>query len=84
MLVVAGPSPGGLGFLIVVVFFIAAVLIFMAMTRSMRRMRSHVERGDFGGPDAPPDPDAFPPETTDPPRQDGRREPPGPPGTAGG
>jgi hypothetical protein len=58
MFLVAGPSPGALGFLIVVVFFIAAVLIFTAMTRSMRRMRSHVDRGDFGRTDPPDEPPA--------------------------
>jgi hypothetical protein len=53
MLRAAGsPGPGGLGFLILVVFIVAAVVIFWAMARSMRRMRSHVERGDFG---LPPD-----------------------------
>jgi uncharacterized membrane protein len=45
-----GGSSGGLGFLIVVVFIIAAVVIFIAMSRSLRRMRSHVDRGDFGAP----------------------------------
>ena len=62
MLLAAGSSPGGLGFLVFVIFVIAAVVIFLAMTRSLRRMRSHVDRGDFGardddgsaGPDAPP------------------------------
>jgi hypothetical protein len=45
-----GASPGGLGFLIVVVFIVAAVAIFIAMSRSMRRMRSNVDRGQFGAP----------------------------------
>ena len=57
MYLVAGPSPGGLGFLVVVVFFVAAVLIFLAMTRSMRRMRAHVDRGDFGAENRPADSD---------------------------
>jgi uncharacterized membrane protein len=47
-----GASPGGLGFLVFVVFIIAAVVIFVAMSRSLRRMRSHVDRGDFGNPAA--------------------------------
>lgn len=48
MFLAASPSPGGYGFLIFVVFVITAIVIFVAMTRSMRRMRSHVDRGDFG------------------------------------
>ena len=50
MLLAAGSSPGGLGFLVFVIFVIAAVVIFLAMTRSLRRMRSHVDRGDFAAP----------------------------------
>jgi hypothetical protein len=37
-----------------VAFIIAAVAIFLAMTRSMRRLRAHVDRGDFGTTDGGP------------------------------
>jgi hypothetical protein len=48
MYLAASPGPGGFGFLIFLVFALAAVVIFIAMVRSMKRMRAHVERGDFG------------------------------------
>jgi hypothetical protein len=68
MLLADGPSPGGLGFLIVVVFVLAAAGIFVAMTRSMRRMRAHVARGDFGeGESRPSSADQPPPGPSDPP-----------------
>jgi hypothetical protein len=54
MLLAAGAGPGGLGFVIFVAFIIAAVAIFLAMTRSMRRLRAHVDRGDFGTTEAGP------------------------------
>jgi hypothetical protein len=54
MLLAANASPGGLGFVIFVAFIIAAVAIFLAMTRSMRRLRAHVDRGDFGTTDGGP------------------------------
>lgn len=47
-----GGSPGGLGFLIFVVFIVVAIVLFLAMSRSMRRMRSNVDRGNFGTPPA--------------------------------
>jgi hypothetical protein len=50
MFLADGPSAGGLGFLVFAIFVIAAGLIFFAMTRSLRRMRSHVDRGDFAAP----------------------------------
>ena len=52
MLFAADAGPGGLGALIFVVFFVAAIAIFIAMSRSMRRMRANVDRGKFGGPDS--------------------------------
>jgi hypothetical protein len=52
MLFAADAGPGGLGALIFVVFFVAAIAIFIAMSRSMKRMRSNVDRGKFGGPDS--------------------------------
>lgn len=53
MLVAANPSSGGgLGFLVFAAFVVTAIVIFIAMNRSMRRMRSHVDRGDFGRSDA--------------------------------
>jgi hypothetical protein len=48
----ADAGPGGLGALIFVVFFVAAIALFIAMSRSMKRMRSNVDRGKFGGPDS--------------------------------
>jgi hypothetical protein len=51
MFLAATASPGGLGFLVFVIFVIAAGLIFVAMRGSLRRMRSHVDRGDFGAPE---------------------------------
>ena len=60
MLLAADAGPGGLGALIFLVFFVAAIAIFIAMSRSMKRMRSNVDRGNFGepgaGPPAPEDP----------------------------
>jgi hypothetical protein len=68
MLFADGSSPGGLGFLVVVVFVIAAAGIFVAMTRSMRRMRGHVDRGDFGEDESrPSSADQSPPGPSDPP-----------------
>jgi hypothetical protein len=56
MVLADSASPGGLGFLIVVIFFIVAVLIFIAMTRSMRRMRANVARGEFAAREQPEPP----------------------------
>jgi hypothetical protein len=50
MFLAANSSSGGLGFLVFVIFLIAAGLIFVAMRGSLRRMRSHVDRGDFAAP----------------------------------
>lgn len=41
-------GPGGAGFLAVVLLIAAAVLIFVAMSHSLKRLRKSVERGTFG------------------------------------
>jgi hypothetical protein len=73
----ADAGPGGLGALIFVVFFVAAIALFIAMSRSMKRMRSNVDRGNFGGPDSgaaegpgPGSVEPDPAEQTDRPRGD--------------
>jgi hypothetical protein len=66
MLLADNGSSGGLGFLILVIFIVVAVVIFIGMSRSMRRMRGHVDRGDFGLPPDDPRRDAPPPPGTGP------------------
>lgn len=66
MVLAASSSGGGLGFLVFVAFVVAAIVIFIAMTRSMRRMRSHVDRGEFGAP-RPGGPEAGPDDPRQPP-----------------
>lgn len=52
-------SSGGLGLLVVVVFLVVAALLFVFMSRSMKRMRANVDRGQFGAPPGD-DPDRAP------------------------
>ncbi len=41
---------GGLGLLVVVVLIIAAIVIFIAMSGSLKRLRQSVDKGTFGHP----------------------------------
>jgi hypothetical protein len=57
-------SSGGLGLLIVVAFLIVAAVLFVFMSRSMKRMRANVDHGRFGTP--PPDGSEHPTPEPDP------------------
>lgn len=52
MLLAADAGPGGFGALIFFLFIFVAIALFVAMSKSMKRMRSHVDRGDFGDPES--------------------------------
>jgi uncharacterized membrane protein len=72
MLLAADAGPGGFGALILVLFIVVAIVIFVAMSRSLKRMRSNADRGVFGESQTQ---DAAAPEVTEPTeRSTGRSE----------